>query len=448
MNNSDSQALLYRLNDRPQGTVLWLSAIQWFIFMLANFVTVPIVLGQTLGLGGEEIALFTSRTLFLCGLIGGLQVLFGHRLPIIEGPAGMWWGVFLVLITMNAQLGGTTETLLAELQMGLIVSSLVFILIALFRLLHRLRALFTPIITGTFLILLAMQVSKSLVEGILGIGYEGSEHVLPKIVLLSLLLISITVGLMMKAKGIIQSMAILIGLGTGWLLFAVLGMVRFPEGQTPWVALPEIFPFGAPQWNTGVVITCVITSLILLSNLIASIQVFAVSAGEKTTDSMLNKGSFITGVGTLLSGLFGTIAAVPLTAAASLVALTRIASGLPFLIASIGFVVLGLLPKVGQWLSSIPQPVGYAILFTVFGQLLGFGLRDLKQLKLDQRDLFVVGFSLLAGIGLLFVPGHAWEGLPSIVGFLLGNGLIVGVTIAVLLEHVIFRVKKEEADPQ
>lgn len=443
MGGADQQALLYKLNERPKGTVLWLSAIQWFIFMLANFITVPLVLGLTLGLSGEEISFYTSRTLFLCGLIGAIQVMFGHRLPIIEGPAGMWWGVFLVLITMNMQMGGTTQTLLAELEMGLIVSSLVFILLAVFRLLNRLRALFTPVVTGTFLVLLSMQVSKSLVEGVLGIGYEGSDQVIPKIVLLSLLLISFTVGIMMKAKGMLQSMAVLIGLGTGWLLYALLGMVRFPEEQAPWAALPQVFPFGVPQWNTGIVITCVITSAILLSNLIASIQVFASAAEEKVTDSMINRGSFMTGIGTLLAGLFGTVAAVPLTAAASMVVLTRIASRLPFLLASIGFIVLGLLPRVGQWLSTIPQPVGYAILFTVFGQLLGFGLRDYKRMELNLKDLFIIGFSLLSGVGLMFVPGSAWANLPSVFGYIVGNGLIVGVTLSIVLEHVVFKRKQQ-----
>lgn len=291
--------------------------------------------------------------------------------------------------------------------------------------------------------MLSMQVSKSLVEGVLGIGYEGSDQVIPKIVLLSLLLISFTVGIMMKAKGMLKSMAVLIGLGTGWLLYALLGMVRFPEEQAPWAALPQVFPFGVPQWNTGIVITCVITSAILLSNLIASIQVFASAADEKVTDSMINRGSFMTGIGTLLAGLFGTVAAVPLTAAASMVVLTRIASRLPFLLASIGFIVLGLLPRVGQWLSTIPQPVGYAILFTVFGQLLGFGLRDYKRMELNLKDLFIIGFSLLSGVGLMFVPGSAWANLPSVFGYIVGNGLIVGVTLSIVLEHVVFKRKQQ-----
>lgn len=440
-----NSSLLYRLEEKPKGTVLLLSSLQWFVFMLANFITVPIVLGQALGLGEADIALFVSHTLLVCGLIGILQVSVGHRLPILEGPAGMWWGVFIVLIEMNKQTGDSASGLLAELQMGLIVSSSVFIGLAVFKLLPKVISLFTPAITGTFLVLLAIQLSPSLIKGVLGIGFRGSEQVLSQIVILSAVLICFTVGLMMKGRGLMRSLAVLISLGVGWLLYAILGMVDFPQEQTaPWVALPTLMPFGTPQWNTGVVLTCLITAGILLSNLVASIQVTAAACGEQTSENMYSRGSLMTGIGTLLTGVFGTVGAVPLTVAASLISLTGIASRLPFIIASLAFIGLGLFPKLGLALSSIPQPVAYAVLFTVFGQLLGFGLRDLKKLELDQRDVFIVGLGLLTGAGMLFIPGTAWSAFPSIVGYVAGNGLIIGVGTAIVLEHLIFRKRMKQ----
>ncbi|WP_010269298.1 purine/pyrimidine permease [Paenibacillus senegalensis] len=433
-------SLSYKLNDKPRGTVLFFSSLQWFVFMLANFVTVPVVLGQALGLAEAELALFVSRTLFLCGGIGALQVLFGHRLPILEGPAGMWWGVFVVLIGLHMQTGLPAQSLMLELQMGLLVCSAVFILLALFRLLPKVLHWFTPAVTGTFLVLLAFQLSPSLVQGVLGIGYRGSEQVIPLVMSISGLLIGLTVGLMLKGRGLIKNLAVLISIGAGWLIYAALGLVDLPDSRnTDWVAWPSWLPYGLPQWNTGVVLTCLITAGILLSNLVASIKVTAEASEEKTDMSTYSRGSLITGVGTFMSGLLGTVGAVPLTAAASLISLTGIASRLPFLLASAAFIVLGMFPKLGLLLSSIPQPVAYAVLFAVFGQLLGFGLRDLKKLKLDQRDVFIVGLSLLAGAGVLFINGDAWSVFPPVVGYLAGNGLIIGVALAIILEHVIFR---------
>ncbi|WAH36631.1 purine/pyrimidine permease [Alicyclobacillus dauci] len=435
------EGLLYHLNERPKGGELILSSIQWFIFSLANVITVPIVLGQALGLPANEVAQFTERTFFVCGLVGLVQSVLGHRYAIIEGPAGMWWGVFLVLIQMTKDEHGSTGQLLQELELGLIVAGVVFIILGLFGLLGFIRKLFTPVVTGTFLVLLALQVSKSLIEGVLGIGFRNHTTVSPEIVLLSVILMVVTILLMFRGKGMVKSIAVLIGLILGWIVYAVLGLIDAPNTHVPAFHLPSIFPFGPPKFHLGVTITCAITAIILLSNLIASIQAFGAAAGESPTNATYNRGSLFTGIGTAIAGIFGAVGVVPLTAAASLVSLTGIASRLPFIIASSAVGLLGFFPYIGSLVATLPSPVGYAVLFTVFGQLLGFGLLDYKRLKLDQRDIFVVGIALLTGVGIYFIPGTAWMGLPPVLGYLLDNGLIVGIVLVLLLEHVIFRRK-------
>ncbi|GMA63298.1 hypothetical protein GCM10025859_37380 [Alicyclobacillus fastidiosus] len=88
------EGLRYGLHDRPKNATLILSSVQWFVFSLANVITVPIVLGHAFGLSESGIALYTERSFFICGMVGLLQALIGHRYAIIEGPAGMWWGSF------------------------------------------------------------------------------------------------------------------------------------------------------------------------------------------------------------------------------------------------------------------------------------------------------------------------------------------------------------------
>ncbi len=436
--------LIYQLDEKPAGKVLWLSTMQWFIFMIANLITIPIVLGHAFALTEYETAMMTSRTLLLCGMVCFLQALVGHKYPILEGPAGMWWGVFLILLQMRRDGGGSGDLLLRELELGLMAGSMIFILLAVCNLIGKIKGLFTPAVTGTFLILLAIQVSKSLLQGMLGIGFQGSETVKPLIALLSVLLIGLMIGVMKKGKGIVQNISVLIGLLAGWGLYAVLGLVSEIQSTETGLVLPEIFPFGSPVMNWGIVVTSAITSVILLSNLIASIQVFAKVSGVPATNAIFSRGVLVSGIGTFLAGCFGTIGIVPQTAAASLVSLTGIASRLPFLLSSILVALLGLFPQAGQWLATIPAPVGYAVLFTVFCQLLGFGLRDIQSLSLNQRDIFIVGFSILTGSGSLFIDGKAWAEFPSVFGFILGNGLIVGVIMVIVLEHLIFRKTKKE----
>ncbi|MCL6547825.1 MAG: purine/pyrimidine permease [Alicyclobacillus sp.] len=433
-------ALTYHLDSRMPWPALLLATLQWLAFTVANVVTVPVVLGHAFSLTSAQTAVLMDQTFVAVGVIGLVQSLIGHRYPIVEGPAGMWWGVFLILAQMTRDVGGSFASLLQELELGLIVGGAVTAGLALCGLLSAVRRLFTPAVTGTFLILLSLQISRSLVPGILGVGYQGARGVFPEVALLSILIIAFTTLLMVKGRGWLQSLSVLIGLAAGWMAFALLRLTHSPGlSAAGWWVWPHLFPWGPPRFHLGVVLTCAITSLILLSNLIASIQAMGQALGETPGGERFARGTLWTGAGTAVCGCLGSAGLIPLATAASLVALTSVGARLPFVFGSVLVVVLGLVPKFGMFAASLPSPVGYAVLFTVFGQLLGLGLRDLKRLAMDQRDLLVVSLSLLSGVGIFFVSARAWSGTPPVLGYLLDNGLIVGVGMVLLLEHLVFR---------
>lgn len=436
----------YRLNDKLSFPVLALGALQWFVFMIASDITVPVVVGPALGLSPHETASFIDRTLFVSGIVGILQITIGHRYPIVEGPAGMWWGVFLVLIQMTTGVHQSLGALRSELELGLILAGVLYVLLAVFGLVRHIQRLFTPIVTGTFMVLLSLQLSESLVKGMLGLEDNPTGRVDGRIALFSLLLIVLTVVLMVLGRGLIRNLAILIGLFAGWLLYAVFGLVKFPSTHGgAFVQLPAVFPFGTPTYASGVVITSLFTALILLSNLITSVHVMGSAADEPASKRDFRFGTLVTGIGTAICGLFGVVGNVPLSTSAGLVTLSKMAARLPYLVASVLLALLGLAPAIGKWLVTLPSPVGYAVLFTAFGQMVGFGLADLKQVQLDSRAVFVIGLSILSGAGMFFVPSTAWEGLPQLIGYLLDNGLILGVVLVLLLEHIVFRRRKEPA---
>jgi len=433
------QQLQYRLEETPRTGVLALSSLQWLMFMLANVITVPIVLGNAFGMGAEATALLVTRTFFVCGLVGFLQAVAGHRYAILEGPAGMWWGVFIVLIQMARQTGLPMHDLQRQLEMGLLIAGAMYVLLSVSGGLRRIQGLFTPVVTGTFLVLLSLQLSKSMVEGLLGIGFGNQQRVLPRILFLSLALVALTAALMLKGRGILKSLAVLISLAIGWIVYGLLGLLPSVPSDGKIFAVPQVFAWGAPEFHWGIVITSAITALILLSNLVASVQAFGSAIQETPSADRFSLATLVSGVGTGLSAMFSTVGLVPLTSASSLVSLTGIASRVPFLIASGVLAVLGFFPQLGQYAATLPAPVGYAVLFAVFGQLLGFGLKDYGRLTMDQRNIFVISMPLLAGVGTMFVAESAWEYLPPLLGYLMGNGLIIGVVLVILLEHVVFR---------
>ncbi len=432
-------AIQYGLRSRPHTMLLWLAALQWFAFMFASNITVPIVLGHAFGMTVQETALYTGRTLLICGVIAIMQIIFGHRYSILEGPSGLWWSVFLVLIGTTVEVGGSIERLQQELELGLIISGAVLAILAVFKVIDKIKHLFTPLVTGTYLILLSLQLSKSLVSGALGIGYMGSKGVNLKVAGLSLILVLVTITLSTKAKGLLKSLAILIGLGLGFTLFSAFGLVQFPATLAPIIAIPEVFPFGPPRFQAGIVLTCIITIIVLLSNVIASIQAFGNVVEESPSEAVYSKGTLASGIGTILAGATGVVGNVPISGSASFVSLTGVASRLPFLIASTGMVVLGFLPQIVQYAAILPAPVGYAVLLAVFVDLFGLGLKALKQGIKTERDLISCGLAILTGIGVQFISADKWSVLPHTLVYLVNNGLIVGVILVLLLQHAFFR---------
>jgi len=431
--------LIYKLDDRPSIWVSFFSGFQWFIFTLASSLIVPVVISQAFGFNAGETADLIQRTFFFVGLASFLQVMFGHRLPIMEGPAGMWWGIFLVLINLAPVLGKTVLEVGQNLEMGLLITGLFFIIFGIAGLISKIQTWFTPIITGTYMLLLTISMSGSFVKGMLGIGFNGDEiKAVPA--LLSIFLAGFVVYLSQHKNRLLRSFSILIGLAVGWLLYLFLGLADAPiSNSASYFSVPSLFAFGLPVFDLGITLTSLLTGFILISNLITSIAVMGHAANITPKDKEFNRGGIFTGVAHLLSGIGSTIGLVPLSTAASMVSMTGIAARVPFIISTIMMMILGFIPTVGTFFAALPSPVGYAVLFTAFAQIMTFGLRDYSMVEMNQRNLTIIGLSLMLGVGVMFIPQENLATLHPAVSYLLGNGLILGVLFGMLLEHIVYR---------
>jgi xanthine/uracil permease len=69
--------------------------------------------------------------------------------------------------------------------------------------------------------------------------------------------------------------------------------------------------------------------------------------------------------------------------------------------------------------------------------MVGFGLKDFASTGLTARDYYVIGLPLLVGTGLMFLPIETLQGLPTLLRYIIGNGFIAGMLLAIILEHVL-----------
>jgi xanthine/uracil permease len=434
-----------KLSQQGSGILTGVQSIQWAVFMLTNIIAVPVVVGAAFEMSPAEISTFMQRMLFVSGAATFIQVFIGHRLPVVEGAAGMWWAIFILLGAMSVP--GERGQLLQQLEMGLIIAGMLLVILSFLPIIEKLKYLFTPIVTGVYLILLVSQMSGMFFKSMLGISATGKLNGSIFAICLIEILLILTISL--KAKGIWKSMGPLIGIVTGWILFHLFGLIDPSKPYEPsnWFLVPKVFSWGIPQFDIGIVLTSVITSFVMISNVIASILVVVIALEKLLQPKQYEKGMLGNGIGLLLSGIFSVVGVVPLAVSAGFISTTGIKAKLPLIIGALLIAFSGFFPYIGVFFSTMPIEVAYASLFILFSQLMSFGIRDLMGQEPSSRNLLVIGLSLMAGIGLMFVPATAFETVAPWLRNIMANGLLIGLILCLLLEHVIFREKKETLVP-
>ncbi|WP_066308302.1 purine/pyrimidine permease [Bacillus sp. FJAT-29814] len=416
----------------------FLSTFQWFIYLLANSIALPIVIGNMFHLNGTEISTLMQRTFFMVGLSSFLQARFGHRLPIADGPAGSWVSIFVIFASIGTEQGLTALETLQTLETGVMVAGVLLLFLGITKWVRHFLFLFTPLVTGTFLFILALQLSGVFVNGMVSNSVK-TGRIDSVSFIIAVLIFAFIIVLSFKGRGWLKNYAILIGIIVGWILFILLGKGT-KEGSisSEIFKLPEIFPWGLPQLNVGVIITAILFTFLLISNTFA-----AITAAEDANphnnyqrQERLYKGIWAGGISHILSSILTTIAVVPLPATAGFVKLTKQYRILPFLFACGILIIISLFPSIVGALASLPLPVASAALLATLVEMLGIAVRSLTKQPLTDRNITIIGVSLLLGIGTMFISADAFNGLPSIVQSIGKNGLLVGTFAAIIFEQI------------
>ena len=414
-------------------------SVQWFVFLLANSLMLPIMVGKIFHMPPEEIVGLIQRMFFVVGLSSLLSGWLGHRFPIADGPAGIWLGIFVLMGQLAASQGTDQNLTLRLLEGGMLITGVTVVLIGFTGGIQKLLKVFTPLVTGVYLILITFQLSGTLLKGMIGIS-DAAESIHPANVLISFAVFLLVFACSVWGKGWMKSYAVLIGVIVGWIAYALVnGPAKVPDSDSI-INPPDLFTWGMPRLDGGMVITSIMVAFILISSLIASMSAMQQVLGEKEPIdgkfTPLDRGGIIAGITNILSSLFSTIGVVPLSISAGFVRLTGQRRIAPFFIACIALIVVSFVPGVYSLLSLLPSQVAYAAMLASFAQMIGIGLISILKVPFDERRMTILGLSLSFGTGVMFLPQNLFNTLPTIYQYLLSNGVMVGILIALLLEQV------------
>jgi NCS2 family nucleobase:cation symporter-2 len=153
-------------------------------------------------------------------------------------------------------------------------------------------------------------------------------------------------------------------------------------------------------------------------------------AGWKRPDTRSMSGGLVAGgLSNVVSGAIGGVGlGVSAGSVGLAIATGAMARSIGLVTAAI-FVVLAFLPQVTAMLALIPSPVLGAGLIYVACHLIASGTELIASRMLDARRIYVVGLPLVAGVGLIAVPGLL-DAAPSWAGAVLASPLAAATILA------------------
>ncbi|GAC1648335.1 MAG: uracil/xanthine transporter [Ktedonobacteraceae bacterium] len=412
-----------------------LAGVQWLFFMFANVIVIPLSVGQAFHLPPAVITASLERAFIYTGVACILQALVGHRLALMEGPAGLWWGVILSLAASARSSGQSLQELGGSLEIGIIISGVLVVALGILGVGWTLRRLFTPVVTSTFYFLLAAQLIQIFLKGMIGLA--DGPFIQPGIALLSIGLVLLVMALSIWGRGLIGSFALLIGIVIGWLAFLILFPGHTQTFAPAGNALFAIFPWGGLTANIGLVTAVVVTGLLSLSNTYATLEGAETIFHTPISAAHYKRSFVITGFSSIIAGILGLVPYAPYTSSIGFLRTTRLLGRTPFLIGAVLFILLGAVPVLGQVFASLPVSVGDAVLFVAYLQLFGTALSTVEGFTFSYKTIYRLAAPVLLGLALMTVPSTAFSSIPSIIRPLLQNGLVMGILLAMVLEHTI-----------
>ncbi len=455
----------------PAGRLAALG-IQHVLVMYAGAVAVPLIVGNVLKLSPEHVAMLVSADLFVCGIVTMIQSLgatrwFGIKLPVMMGVT---FAAVSPMVAIAAENGGPAG---ARILFGAIIGAGIFaIVVAPF--VSRMLRFFPPVVTGTIIAIIGITLMRVGIDWIFGLPFgptapkivdptyakwladvaaPGSAlPAVPKgfaiiptipnpkyadltgvgvaaIVLATILLIS------RFFKGFLANISVLLGIVVGGIVTTATGMMHFDKvAKAPWFDIVLPFQFGMPDFRLVPILTM---SLIMIVVMIESTGMF-LALGEMTDRKIgqpdLARGLRTDGLGTLIGGIFNTFPYTSFSQNVGLVAVTGVRSRYVCVFGGAVMIVLGLLPKMGALVESLPTVVLGGAGLVMFGMVAATGIRILAgvDFKTNRFNSLIVAIAIGVGMIPLVAPNFK-EWMPHAIHPLVDSGILLTSVAAVLL---------------
>ncbi|EFM08493.1 Xanthine/uracil/vitamin C permease [Paenibacillus curdlanolyticus YK9] len=414
-----------------------LAGVQWLFFLFTNTVMVPLSIGHALGLEPGDIAASMQRSFILTGLLCIVQIVWGHRYALMDGPAGVWWGLVLSITASAPAMGMDAGTVAASLMGGFLLSSMLVIVLALCGFITVLKRIFSPIVMGVFLLLLTFQLANTFFKGMIGYDQQGKWDL--QIAGLSLCIMAVVAIVHLRGKGKLGQFSLLIGIGAGWAAFAAIFGTdsRIETTGAGTARIWEWMPWGTPGWEPGILLVGLLAGLVNMTNTITSLTAASKLFQREAAKHQYIRSVLFTNGFSIIGACFGLIPFGTFASSIGFLENTKVLRRAALFVGAALFIVIGAFPVLSGWLVQLPMSVGSAVLFVAYLQMFGTAFRTIQGTAFNAKTIYRIALPVLTGISIMNIPSSAFTEFPPLLMPILSNGLVIGVMMVIVLENVV-----------
>ena len=431
---SNPAAIVYGLEDRvPFGTAVLVGA-QHVSAMVIGTITPPLILAGALKFSQADTAYFISMALLASAFGTWLQC--RQRGPVGSGLLSVTGTSFSFLqpLTAAGQAGGFA------LMFGL--SSLTApLLILLAPFLSKLRAVFTPLVSGVVVVLIGTSLIPTAFYSLAAPVRPGAPP------WLGLVVGAVVIAVIVLAQATGRTWARISGAACGVLagcgLCGLLGGLHAPEpGVGGWFTQPRWLPYGfAFDWKfvPPFAFIYLVSMLEAMGDMTATSQLSGLPTSGPAHWRRLSGGVLADGILSTTAALFGAFPSATYAQNNGVIQITGVASR------RVGYVMAGMLfllaifPAIGRWVTVLPPSVLGGLALMMFGLVAVAGIRLLMSADFGQREGVIVALSLGVGLGLPTQPALL-ESFPTVLRSLMESGISAGGLTALAL-NFLWRVR-------
>ncbi len=379
-----------------------------------------LVAGSLAGIAESQVSTLISASLIGLAIGTLLQVAFGFRLPMYEGPAA----AYLAAITVVTAEGHHS---LAAITGGLIAAGLFVALMGAIGADRLIAKAFTPLVANVFVLTVSSALIPATVERAVGAtgGLPGKAAAWAA----TLVVVTVAVALRRVPRLIPYSLLAALIAGTGvYLALAGAPSVKLGAG----VATPALLPWGAPRGSLGVVIPFLLAGALAAFNTVASGKVVSVAHGLPVRPGAQQRSFLMHGAAQVGAAMFGNVVGtVSRVDSIGIAQLLDHRGRAPLLLCGILVGALAFVTPFVGVAAALPLSVSAALLAVLLSLILLHAARGIAQ-EPRAKVVLVVAPAM--------IPTAVWialgSSLPPTVQ-LVANPMLWGVLIALVLERIL-----------